>query len=198
MGGNLPFSPELAYLAGRSDGDYIGDADGMYIRFWIKAANVTGDGSSIEIALANSVMDDRRSTVIYIDALQSGLTMITFDPVEDTEKYEDYILIPLADGLELSTWHKVEMTFRNYNRDYGDSWEFMIDDTYSHHTDTAYFEWYHLHRDGVYHHINRLRFRPRSSTQQQTGFLFDDVYYEVFNWKDRGNVLDSYKTSFEN
>ena len=201
-----PYSPELSVQAGRQEEEAHPRADGFYVSLWIKAANTTGDGSSIELALGGPSGSDRVSTMIFVTATTEGLEMKTFDILEGYDSScvvhancsVTWDTIVIVDKLDLMSWHNIELTLTNHNTDYGDKWLIQIDGEYTCELG-AYLEALILERDGLYNPITRLKMKTRHEKNNADflGFYFDDIYYKVYNWSNPEKTLDYYETSFE-
>ncbi|KAI8496201.1 hypothetical protein Bbelb_260420 [Branchiostoma belcheri] len=212
-GGGTPFSPALNVKVGRSDGSYTGDVDSFYASFWFKMAkdygNRWGDGTRIMVAAGDPNGTTASSNHLEINFPKSYRAKLSVRTKESHPSYTQcaqtkdcgddfgYSYTNIADDLDPTTWHYVQMTLRTRPQDYADQWSYLIDNTHSH-TGGAFYKT-GQYDEGRYLYVNRLNFASfRTPTDNAIkGIYFDDITYRTFNSSDPDLIHDEYSTSFE-
>ncbi|XP_035660845.1 fibrillin-1-like [Branchiostoma floridae] len=217
-GAGTPFSPELNVKVGRSDGNYTGQADSFYASFWFKTAkeytdsDKWGDGSRILVAAGDPEGTYPSSNYLEVRLEQKYRAKVSVRTRESWPSYEEcaqskncgedfgyqaqdnYQVV--AEDLEPTEWHKVEMTLRTKPEDYADEWRYVVDDTYRA-EGGAYYKTKE-YDEGRYLYVNRLNFAAlHPPNADKKGFYFDDVYYKAFDSSNPNVIIDEYRTSFE-
>ncbi|KAI8496318.1 hypothetical protein Bbelb_261590 [Branchiostoma belcheri] len=192
--------------AGRTDVGYTATGDSFFASFWFKAANLSGDGSRIMVVAGDPAGTDRASNYLEVHSLPEGITVRTAESAPNytycaqsgncgwNANYHSIVT-----GLDLQTWHHVEMTLTAKPVDYMDQWQYRVDGTHTF-TGGAYYQTARYDRvDWDYTYANRLKFQPRHDNWDAKfqGFFFDDIHYGVFDSGSPENVIEEYCVSFE-
>ncbi|KAI8496202.1 hypothetical protein Bbelb_260430 [Branchiostoma belcheri] len=212
-GGGTPFSPGLKVKVGRSDGSYTGDVDSFYASFWFKMAkdygNRWGDGTRIMIAAGDPNGTTASSNHLEINFPKSYRAKLSVRTKESHPSYTQcaqtkdcgddfgYSYTDIADDLDPTTWHHVQMTLRTHPQDYADQWSYLIDNTHSH-TGGAFYKT-GQYDEGRYLYVNRLNFASFKTPTDNAikGIYFDDITYRAFDSSDPDLIHHEYSTSFE-
>ncbi|XP_066263706.1 uncharacterized protein [Branchiostoma lanceolatum] len=212
-GGGTPFSPGLNLTVGRSDGSYNGDVDSFYASFWFKMAkdydDKWGDGTRIMVVAGDPDGTTAASNHLEIYFPPSRRALVSVRTKESHPSYTQcaqdkdcgddfgYTYTNIADDLDPTTWHHVQMTLRTQPQDYADEWSYLIDNTYSH-TGGAFYKT-GQYDESRYLYVNRLNFASLKTPSDSSirGIYFDDIIYKAFNSSDTNLILDEYSTSFE-
>ncbi|XP_019637928.1 PREDICTED: fibropellin-1-like [Branchiostoma belcheri] len=215
-GDKTPFSPGLSVKVGRSDGTYTAEADSFYVSFWFKMAKdystKFGDGTKMLVVAGdpNGTFASSNHLEIYFPSRYRAKVSI-----QTKESYPSYTEcaqskncgdnfggIPnvIADNLDPTTWHHVEMTLRSRPQDYMDEWFYVIDgDTANQKQEGAFYKT-QQYDEGRYLYVNRLSFVDITSdayVSAKKGIYFDDISYKAYNSSNTNVVLKEYSTSFE-
>ncbi|XP_019613931.1 PREDICTED: fibrillin-1-like [Branchiostoma belcheri] len=168
-------------------------------------ANSSGDGSKILVAAGNPTGTDRASNNLEVYSLPGGITVRT---AESAPNYTycaqsknckwDANYHSIVTGLDLQTWHHVEMNLTAMPIDYMDQWQYRVDGMHTF-TGGAYFQTARYDNGWNYEYVNRLKFQPRHANFDASfqGFFFDDIHYGVFDSTSSENVIEEYCVSFE-
>eukprot|EP00058_Branchiostoma_floridae_P027594 XP_002613085.1 hypothetical protein BRAFLDRAFT_89967 [Branchiostoma floridae] len=187
-----PFSTGLNNWVGRTDANYSGDADSFYASFFFKLANDRLDDSKIAVVAGNPDGDARASNYleIYADQIQ-GLRVRVQDSLFGR-------LAVVAENLDITAWHRVEMTLHAIPEANHDAWHYAVDQKFIF-SGKGYFQSENYKNDWLYEYVNRLKFQPTHENRKRKygGFFFDDVYYKAFNVEDESVTIEEYGTSFE-
>ncbi|XP_078702029.1 uncharacterized protein LOC144927998 [Branchiostoma floridae x Branchiostoma belcheri] len=217
-GAGTPFSPQLNVAVGRSDGNYTGQADSFYASFWFKAAkeytdgDKFGDGSRIMVAAGDPEGTWASSNYLEVRLESKYRAKVSVRTRESWPSYEqcsqskdcgdDFGYLSqdgyqvVAENLEPTEWHRVEMTLRAKPEDYADEWRYVVDGRFRA-EGGAYYKT-KQYDEGRYLYVNRLNFAAmHPPDDNKKGFYFDDVYYKAFNSANPNVILDEYRTSFE-
>ncbi|XP_019613886.1 PREDICTED: neurogenic locus notch homolog protein 1-like [Branchiostoma belcheri] len=169
-------------------------------------ANSSGDGSKIMVAAGDPAGTDRASNYLEVYSFPGGITVRTAESAPNytycaqsgncgwNANYHNIVT-----GLDLQTWHHVEMTLTAKPVDYMDQWQYRVDGTHTF-TGGAYYQTARYDRvDWDYVNVNRLKFQPRHANFDASfqGFFFDDIHYGVFDSSSPENVIEEYCVSFE-
>ncbi|XP_066264342.1 uncharacterized protein [Branchiostoma lanceolatum] len=204
-GAGTPYTAPLNATAGRRDGSYQATADSFFASFWFKAANPNGDGSRVAVVAGNPAGSDRASNYLEVYALPEGITVRT---AESAPNYTFCAEVRncgwssefhnIVTGLDLQTWHQLEMTLTALPIDYMDMWRYSVDGTYTY-SGGAYFQTARYDNGWDYENVNRLKFQPRHTNYDAgfQGFFFDDVHYGVFSSLAPETMVEEYCISFE-
>ncbi|XP_035660844.1 uncharacterized protein LOC118405450 [Branchiostoma floridae] len=214
-GDKTPFSPGLSVKVGRSDSAYTGDADSFYVSFWFKMAHDGsdryGDGTRMLVVAGDPDGTDASSNYLEINFPYRFNAKVEIRTKESHPSYaecaqskdcgDDFGLIytTIANRLDPTTWHHVEMTLRSRPQDYMDEWFYVIDgDTANPSQGGAFYKTQQYDEDR-YLYVNRVSFIDISSesVNRKKGIYFDDISYKAYNSSNPALVLDEYSTSFE-
>ncbi|XP_019640040.1 PREDICTED: fibropellin-1-like, partial [Branchiostoma belcheri] len=209
--GGTPFSPGLNTTAGRTDGNYTAGADSFYASFFFKLANTKLDESKIAVVAGNPQGNERASNYleIYAEPEQRGARFKGLH-IRVADSYPSYEYCALhkncptghyfyiAERLNISVWHRIEMTLHAKPVDYFDEWHYVVDQKYNL-SGGAYMQTQRYDEGLAYEYVNRLKFQPRHDNYKKKyhGFFFDDVYYRAFNAEEKYHTIEEYGTSFE-
>ncbi|XP_019613887.1 PREDICTED: protein crumbs-like [Branchiostoma belcheri] len=203
-GQGTPYTAPLTATAGRTDGAYSASGDSFFASFWFKAANSSGDGSRIAVVAGNPAGTERASNYLEVYSLPEGITVRTAESAPDYDFCAQYRNCSwsaeyhnIVTGLDLQTWHHVEMNLTAMPVDYMDQWQYRVDGTYTY-TGGAYFQTARYDNNWDYVYVNRLKFQPRHANFDASfqGFFFDDIHYGVFDFN-FPEVIEEYCVSFE-
>ncbi|XP_078700923.1 uncharacterized protein LOC144927401 [Branchiostoma floridae x Branchiostoma belcheri] len=215
-GDKTPFSPGLSVKVGRSDGSYTAEADSFYVSFWFKMAKDYsyrfGDGTKMLVVAGDPSGTGASSNHLEIYFPINYRAKLSIRTKESYPSYAECaqpgancsdnfgsIYNTIADTLDPTTWHHVEMTLRSRPQDYMDEWFYVIDgDTANQKQEGAFYKT-QQYDEGRYLYVNRVSFVDISSVSDSTkkGIYFDDITYKAYNSANPNVVLDEYSTSFE-
>eukprot|EP00058_Branchiostoma_floridae_P019709 XP_002605199.1 hypothetical protein BRAFLDRAFT_80860 [Branchiostoma floridae] len=212
-GDKTPFSPGLSVKVGRTDGAYTGDADSFYVSFWFKMAHDGsdryGDGTRMLVVAGDPDGTDASSNYLEINFPYRFNAKVEIRTKESHPSYaecaqskdcgDDFGLIytTIANRLDPTTWHHVEMTLRSRPQDYMDEWFYVIDGDTANPSQGGAFYKTQQYDEGRYLYVNRVSFIDISSNNRKKGIYFDDINYKAYNSSNPALVLDEYSTSFE-
>jgi hypothetical protein len=137
---------------------------------WFKAHTV-GDLSSFALETGNLAGDDRAEILAYVENLGGGLTIRSFTS-------ENFTGVPIASGLDASTWHQLSFSLSLTPTDNAVS--ISVDGGTPVTFDGSLKDWRDFN-SFAYSESSRLKLRPRHNDADLSfnGFYLDDISYSI-------------------